>query len=95
MAATHGRKGRPWTRLQRQVIDHAVAYGIPCEKCHQLIDPPGTWPHRHPKSPSVDHRVPLSKDRALAHDRNNLRAMHYGCNSARGDGTHEHVTRQW
>jgi 5-methylcytosine-specific restriction endonuclease McrA len=95
MAHTHGRKGRPWVRIQRQVVAWAVAQGIPCAKCGLPIDPPGIWPHRHPKSPSVDHKVPLSKAPSRAHDPDNLRAMHYGCNSSRGDATHEHVRRAW
>jgi 5-methylcytosine-specific restriction endonuclease McrA len=95
MAATHGRKGRPWTRLQRQVINRAVFLGEVCPRCKQPIDPPGKWPDRHPLSPSVDHIVPLSVDPTRAHDITNLRAMHFGCNSGRGDGTHERIRREW
>ena len=95
MAKTHGRKGRPWVRMQHQVIARAVAYGIPCPRCKRLIDPPGRWPHRHPLSPSVDHIVPLSVDPSRAHDITNLRAMHFGCNARRGDGSNERVRREW
>lgn len=95
MARTHGRKGRPWERLARQVIGLAVSRGESCPRCHQAIDPPGTWPPRHPLSPSVDHIVPLSIDASRAHDPSNLRAMHYGCNAARGDGTNQRVKRTW
>lgn len=95
MARTHGRKGRPWERLAKQVIGYAVEKGKPCPRCHKPIDPPGTWPARHPLSPSVDHIVPLSVDGSRAHDPANLRAMHFGCNSGRGDGTHERVRRTW
>ena len=95
MAATHGRKGRPWVRLQQRVIARAVAEGIPCPRCRKLIDPPGTWPDRHPLSPSADHIVPLSKDPSRANDITNLRAMHFGCNSGRGDGSHERIKREW
>lgn len=90
-----GRRGPAWARICRQVIGRAVADGIPCVRCHLPIDPPGTWPARHPKSPSVDHKIPLSKAPHLAENLDNLRAMHYGCNSARGDGTHESINRTW
>jgi hypothetical protein len=95
MARTHGRKGRPWERIRKRVIDHAIDAGIPCVKCGQLIDPVGTWPDRHPKSPSADHKVPLSKAPWLANDPDNLRAMHLGCNSSLGNGSHQHVSRTW
>jgi 5-methylcytosine-specific restriction endonuclease McrA len=38
---------------------------------------------RHPRSPSVDHLVPLAAGGALL-DRGNLRLAHYGCNASRG-----------
>jgi 5-methylcytosine-specific restriction endonuclease McrA len=95
MARTHGRKGRPWVRLQRQVIARALYDETPCPKCGKPLDPPGRWPDRHPLSPSVDHIVPLSKDPSRAHDPTNLRAMHFGCNSSRGDATKRRVDRQW
>jgi 5-methylcytosine-specific restriction endonuclease McrA len=101
MARTHGRKGRPWVRISRQVIAHAIEHGTPCPRCGKPLDPAGTWPPRHPLSPSVDHRVPLSVDPSRAHDPSNLRAMHYGCNASRGarlddDSTrHDTVKRSW
>ena len=94
MAATHGRKGRPWVRLQRRVINQAVARGDLCPRCKGRIDPPGTWPDRHPLSPSVDHIVPLSVDPSRAHDITNLRAMHFGCNAGRGTGE-QRIKREW
>lgn len=95
MAATHGRKGRPWERLAKQVIGLWIAQAKPCPRCHKAIDPVGTWEPRHPLSPSVDHIVPLSVDRSRAHDPTNLRVLHYGCNASRGDGTRDTVKRAW
>jgi 5-methylcytosine-specific restriction endonuclease McrA len=95
VARTHGRKGRPWERLARQVITHAIEQGTLCPRCREPFDPIGTWPARHPRSPSVDHIVPLSLDPTRGNDPANLRAMHFGCNSSRGDGTHQRVSRAW
>lgn len=95
MARTHGRKGRPWERLAHATIGLWISQGKPCPRCGKAIDPPDVWPARHPLSPSVDHIVPLSIDRSRAHDPSNLRVLHYGCNAARGDGTHERVKRTW
>lgn len=95
MARTHGRKGRPWERLSRDVIGMWISQGKPCPRCGQAIDPIGTWPARHAQSPSVDHIVPLSVDRSRAHDPANLRVLHYGCNAARGNGTRDSIKRAW
>lgn len=95
MGRTSGRKGAVWRRLSQQVIAHAVAYGTPCPGCGQLIDPPGRWPERHPRSPSVDHIVPLSVDPSRGNDPTNLRAMHYGCNVQRGNSMRGRLTRTW
>lgn len=40
---------------------------------------------RHPKGPSLDHVVPLSRGGSLL-DPVNARLAHYGCNSDRGNG---------
>jgi 5-methylcytosine-specific restriction endonuclease McrA len=52
------------------------------------VPPKSKW------APSVDHVVPLSRlpldtaeGRAAALDRDNLRAVHVGCNGRRGNGT--------
>jgi 5-methylcytosine-specific restriction endonuclease McrA len=81
-AGTHGRKGRPWRRIRAQVI--AAAVGSPCAECGKPLQPPGTWPYRHPLSLSVDHIEPLSKAPERAHDPTNLRCLHLGCNSSLG-----------
>lgn len=94
MARTHGRKGRPWERLRKQAIGTAMQRDPTCPRCHQPLDPPGTWPDRHPLSLSVDHILPLSAGGA-GNDPANLRVLHYGCNASRGDGTHERVSRAW
>lgn len=95
MARTHGRKGRPWETLRSRIISRDLRTNPTCPRCRKALDPPGTWPARHPLSLSVDHVVPLSVDRSRAHDPDNLRTMHYGCNAQRGDGTHEVIKRQW
>jgi 5-methylcytosine-specific restriction endonuclease McrA len=95
MARTHGRKGRPWERLRRQVIGLTLTRGATCPRCGKPLDPEGTWPPRHPLSLSVDHIVPLEQDRSRAHDPTNLRVLHYGCNSSRSDGRREVVRRAW
>jgi hypothetical protein len=62
-------------------------------------------PPRSRWSPSVDHRLPVSRTRGLdertrrrlANDPAGLRAVHYGCNSARRDRRSRpaHVSRSW
>jgi 5-methylcytosine-specific restriction endonuclease McrA len=95
MARTHGRKGRPWERIRRQVIGLTLTRDATCPRCGKALDPEGTWPARHPLSLSVDHKVALSIDPSLAHDPSNLRVVHYGCNASRGDGKHDTVKRAW
>lgn len=81
-----GRVGRPYLRacatLRAQHHD--------CWLCGQPIDynaPPRTrWSY------STDHVTPLSHDGAPL-DPGNLRAAHYGCNSARGNRPHLPTTK--
>jgi 5-methylcytosine-specific restriction endonuclease McrA len=80
MTYNKGRQGRPWWRLRRQVLREEPN----CWLCGAPIDF-----HAEPRSrwaPSVDHVVPLSPPwNGPPLDRTNLRAAHYGCNSARHD----------
>lgn len=55
--------------------------GWQCSLCQQLVDPAVAWPDS--LSPSLDHRVPLSK--GGAHDPSNVYLAHLGCNSSKGD----------
>jgi 5-methylcytosine-specific restriction endonuclease McrA len=73
-----GRGGAAWVALVRQVRREEDT----CWLCRRPIDPDAA-----PKTRwafSVDHVVPLSRGGHPLH-RDNARAAHYGCNSARGN----------
>jgi 5-methylcytosine-specific restriction endonuclease McrA/endogenous inhibitor of DNA gyrase (YacG/DUF329 family) len=55
--------------------------GWRCSLCSLPVDPAVAWPNS--LSPSLDHRVPLS--RGGAHDPSNVFLAHLGCNSSKGD----------
>jgi len=55
-----------------------------CAICGQPLDHAADGRSRW--APSADHIVPLSLGGSLTAP-SNLRAVHYGCNSARGNGT--------
>lgn len=55
--------------------------GFRCGICAKRVDMDLEWPH--PKSPSQDHIVPLTK--GGAHDPSNVQLAHLGCNSSKGD----------
>lgn len=71
------RASRRWRRLSAQIL----AGSTHCWLCHHPLDfgaPPRTrW------APSVDHIQSL-EDGGDPFDPQNLRAAHYGCNSAKG-----------
>ncbi|MFF4791835.1 HNH endonuclease [Streptomyces sp. NPDC001276] len=52
-----------------------------CRLCLLPIDPEVAWPD--PMSPSIDHRIPLS--RGGAHALSNVQSAHLGCNSRKCD----------
>ena len=79
--ANWGRRGSTWRRLHARVR----AQGDPCWRCNRPINYDA--PPRAPQSFSVDHIIPLSVDPSLAHDMDNLRAAHFSCNAAYGNGT--------
>ncbi|WP_159107502.1 HNH endonuclease [Streptomyces rubrogriseus] len=62
-------------------LDIHVRDGWTCQLCHEPIDRAIAWPH--PKSPSIDHIVPLS--RGGAHALSNVQSAHLGCNSSKRD----------
>ncbi|WP_194235937.1 HNH endonuclease [Streptomyces acidicola] len=62
-------------------IDIHTRDGWTCQLCHEPIDQSIAWPH--PKSPSVDHIIPLSK--GGAHALSNAQSAHLGCNSSKCD----------
>jgi len=55
--------------------------GWQCSLCRQPVDPLVKWPDA--KSPSLDHRIPLS--RGGAHDPSNVDLAHLGCNTAKNN----------
>lgn len=61
--------------------DVHVRDGWICQLCHELIDQAIAWPD--PKSPSLDHIIPLSK--GGEHSMSNVQSAHLGCNSSKGD----------
>lgn len=52
-----------------------------CSLCLEPVDPAVAWPDS--LSPSLDHRIPLT--RHGAHDPSNVFLAHLGCNSSKGD----------
>lgn len=62
-------------------LDIHVRDGWTCQLCHEPIDRAIAWPH--PKSPSIDHIIPLS--RGGAHALSNVQSAHLGCNSSKRD----------
>lgn len=52
-----------------------------CQICHQPVEKRAKMPH--PKAPTLDHIIPLSK--GGPHTRENLRLAHFICNSRRGN----------
>lgn len=60
-----------------------LASATHCALCGQPLD--HAAPARSRWSPTADHIVPLSQGGSLTAP-SNLRAAHYGCNSARGNG---------
>ncbi|MER5843700.1 HNH endonuclease [Streptomyces prasinus] len=62
-------------------LDVHTRDGWTCQLCCEPIDQAIAWPH--PKSPSVDHIIPLS--RGGAHALSNVQSAHLGCNSSKCD----------
>lgn len=62
-------------------VDVHTRDGWICQLCHEPIDQSIAWPH--PKSPSIDHIIPLSK--GGAHALSNVQSAHLGCNSSKCD----------
>jgi 5-methylcytosine-specific restriction endonuclease McrA len=83
-----GRKGNAYWRARQKVLASAKH----CALCGEPLD--FDAPPRSPRSPSVDHIIPLAvlrqyppaERRRLSISSENLRAAHYGCNSSRGAG---------
>lgn len=68
---------------QRRIFAEVLAENPPiCCKCGGLID--FDAPPRTSLAPSVDHKDPLFMG-GVDLDKANLRPMHFGCNSARGN----------
>ena len=95
-----GRGGRDWQRVRAQVLRSSSV----CWLCGAPVD--FDAPARSPKSPSVDHVLPLhamrdldrETQRRLALDPANLRVAHFGCNSGRRErrpAPQRKVSRRW
>lgn len=69
MAASDGRKGRPWRRLREQVLTEEPW----CRWCGVR------------RSTVVDHVLPRSRYPHLAHDRTNLAGSCRPCNTSKHD----------
>jgi 5-methylcytosine-specific restriction endonuclease McrA len=52
-----------------------------CALCNGSVD--SSFEGRHPKAPSLDHIIPLSK--GGPHSYENVQLAHYGCNSRKGN----------
>jgi hypothetical protein len=74
---THGRTGRPWERLKKQIKANATN----CWRCGKWLDPTLTWPHPH--SVTIGHIIAL-EDGGPAEDPANLAPECPACNM--GDG---------
>lgn len=85
MAASDGRKGRPWRRLRAQI----------------LAEEPLCYLCRRRASTVVDHVLPLSLYPHLAHERSNLRGACRPCNGSKHNRLpwqrpqQPQVRRQW
>lgn len=88
VAATAGRKGRPWREAQARVYaEETHCYLQPWTGCAGHVDQ--TLAPRTPWSRSVHHLIPPDIRPDLANVRTNLRLAHYGCNSRYGRGEYE------
>lgn len=74
--------------LERQAYVEPVSRGAimerdkwTCKLCGDRI--PKNLTGHHPKAPSLDHIIPLSK--GGEHSRANVQAAHFGCNAAKGN----------
>src|SRR5215831_2378790 len=83
MSRAHGREWRAHIARLRPELE-ARAGGL-CELCGRELD--FEAPARSPSSPSVDHVVPIHAGGARLPPVEELRLVHYGCNSRRGNRT--------
>jgi len=90
-----GRAGEAWRKVRAYVLRNATH----CAICGGALD--FDAPPRSPKSPSVDHLVPISStstfspddQRRLALDPTLLQAVHLGCNSRKGARSTRRIAR--
>jgi len=78
MSSANPRKTNSYRKARLTVIRTATMCAICGEPLDHTADPRSRW------APTADHIVPLSQ--GGSHVLSNLRAVHYGCNSRRGDG---------
>jgi 5-methylcytosine-specific restriction endonuclease McrA len=86
-AAQQERKWRRRRARQREaasepytLMDIATRDGFTCQLCRKRVDM--MKPHPHPKSPSIDHKVPFSE--SLDDTRANVQLAHFDCNWRKG-----------
>lgn len=80
------RSGRPDSRIRQAVI----AMHTNCWLCGEPVDKTLRWPH--PKSPSLDHVIPISQGGPTTIANGRLACL--GCNSSRRDKPIDPVTSQ-
>lgn len=80
MARSRGRAGRPWRRARALIIANQSV----CGECGHPVDKTLRFPH--PKSPAVDHIIPISMGGAELHP-GNLQLLHLGCNASKKAGS--------
>jgi 5-methylcytosine-specific restriction endonuclease McrA len=85
VARTHGRRGRPWRRVQARVY----AEETHCHLCGKHVDQT-LIDYRSAQARSVHHLIPPDIAPELANKRENLRLAHLGCNASAGRGAFEH-----
>lgn len=83
---TYQLKSADWVKTRARILKTATH----CALCGQPLD--HTAPPRTRWSASVDHIVPRSLGGSIL-DPKNLRPVHYGCNSRRGNGQPRHRKR--
>ena len=85
---TLGRNGRKYREFRAQVL---AASNI-CIVCGEAIDM--NLSGRHPRGPTIDHRIPLNLGGALM-DPANAGPAHLQCNARKRDTVQRPQSREW
>lgn len=83
LASFHRRRARALNAFVEEVnrLEVFLADGYKCHLCGRMTDNTKSYPH--PKSPTIDHIIPLAK--GGLHERSNCRTACARCNSAKQD----------